>query len=123
MDMLFESSTSEGAELGKRPASTALENGGKKRASGQMEQTHDIITVVVKSQVKEVHFKVKRNTKMQKIFKMFCDKAQVEFRSMRFLIDGCRVSPTATPEELNMRDGDEVEAMIYAGGGGNVAIV
>ena len=49
--MLFESSTSEGAELGKRPASTALENGGKKRASGQMEQTHDIITVVVKSQV------------------------------------------------------------------------
>ncbi|KAL1803211.1 hypothetical protein ACET3Z_031858 [Daucus carota] len=102
MDMLFESSTSEGAQLGKRPASTALENGGKKRASGQMEQTHDIITVVDSlSRVKEVHFKVKRNTKMQKIFKMFCDKAQAEFRSMRFLIDGCRVLPTATPEEMD----------------------
>ncbi|WOH16388.1 hypothetical protein DCAR_0935941 [Daucus carota subsp. sativus] len=120
---MFESSSSEGAQLGKRPASTALENEGKKRALGPMEESHDIMTIKVKSQVKEVHFSVKRNTKLQKIFKMFCDKAQVEYRSMRFLIDGARVSPTATPEELNMRDGDEVEAMIYAGGGGNAAIV
>ncbi|KAL1807164.1 hypothetical protein ACET3Z_030232 [Daucus carota] len=122
MDIMFKSSNSRGTHLGKRPASTAQENRGKKRATEQMEEPREI-TVKVKSQVKEVSFKVKHNTKMQKIFKKFCDKSQVEYRTMQFFFDGSRVPPTATPHELNMSDGDEIEAMIHAGGGGNPPIV
>ena len=47
---MFKSSNSRGTHLGKRPASTAQENRGKKRATEQMEEPREI-TVKVKSQV------------------------------------------------------------------------
>ncbi|KAK1381252.1 Ubiquitin-like domain-containing protein [Heracleum sosnowskyi] len=112
MEKMYESSTSQVVKLGKRPASSSatLEKRSKKRATEGEEETHGIIQLKVKSQEKEVIFNVKRSTKMEKILRMFCEKARVEYRTMNFFIDGHSFPVNKTADELHLSNGDEIEA-------------
>lgn len=62
-DKMYESSTSQGVKLGKRPASSSatLEKRSKKRAVEVEEETHGIIKLTVKSQVKFIFSRVYDN--------------------------------------------------------------
>ncbi|PIA25796.1 hypothetical protein AQUCO_10800045v1 [Aquilegia coerulea] len=42
----------------------------------------------------------------------------VEFNSIAFLFDGRRLRADQTPDELEMEDGDEIDAMLHQTGGG-----
>ncbi|CAM8900821.1 hypothetical protein QQ045_010161 [Rhodiola kirilowii] len=65
----------------------------------------------------EVFFRIKRNTQLKKLMNAYCDRQSVEMNSIAFLFDGRRLRPEQTPDELEMEDGDEIDAMLHQTGG------
>jgi hypothetical protein len=54
----------------------------------------------------EVFFKIKRNTKLEKLMLAFCERQGKTLQSVRFLFEGQRVQPSDTPDtvrELSLR--------------------
>lgn len=78
----------------------------------------DQINLKVKDQDgAEVHFKVRMSTKFEKIFTAFCSKKSLDPSHVRFLFDGQRIQSTSTPADLEMEDGDSIDAMMEQIGG------
>ncbi len=48
----------------------------------------------------EVFFKIKRNTKLEKLMTAFCDRQGKTLQSVRFLFEGQRVQPADTPDTV-----------------------
>ena len=48
----------------------------------------------------EVFFKIKRNTKLEKLMTAFCERQGKSIQSVRFLFEGQRVQPTDTPDTV-----------------------
>ncbi|XP_021755686.1 small ubiquitin-related modifier 1-like [Chenopodium quinoa] len=65
----------------------------------------------------EVFFRIKRSTQLKKLMNAYCDRQSVEFDSIAFLFDGRRLRADQTPDELEMEDGDEIDAMLHQTGG------
>lgn len=65
----------------------------------------------------EVQFKIKETSKMEKMFTAFCGRTGLDFKSVRFLYDGNRISPDSTPKSLGMQDGDTIDAVLTQTGG------
>jgi len=64
-----------------------------------------------------VFFKIKRSTQLKKLMGAYCDRQSQSLESIAFLFDGKRLRPEQTPDELDMEDGDEVDAMLHQTGG------
>ena len=76
------------------------------------------LNLKVKSQDgNEVYFKVKKTTQLKKLMDAYCSRVGKEPGSIRFLFDGERIQPTSTPENLEMEDEDEIDAMVEQHGG------
>lgn len=72
----------------------------------------DVINLVVKDQAGgEVHFKVKLHTKLEKVMQAYVTKKSIELSSVKFLFDGQRVNSGATPQSLDMADGDVIDCL------------
>ncbi|KAI5951594.1 SMT3 [Candida jiufengensis] len=67
----------------------------------------------------EIFFKIKRNTPMKRLMEAFCKRQGKDMNSLRFLIDGNRVEPNNTPDDLDLEDGDTIEAHRSQVGGFN----
>ncbi|XP_027167089.1 small ubiquitin-related modifier 2-like [Coffea eugenioides] len=65
-------------------------------------------------------FKVKRNKPLKTLLMKYCDYKKFDYSTVNFLHLGRRVLVRSTPEELGMRDGDIIEAMVHVDGGGDV---
>ncbi|KAL4192673.1 hypothetical protein AMTRI_Chr06g195430 [Amborella trichopoda] len=65
----------------------------------------------------EVFFRIKRSTQLRKLMTAYCDRQSVDFNSIAFLFDGRRLRGEQTPDELEMEDGDEIDAMLHQTGG------
>ncbi|KAF3669610.1 Small ubiquitin-related modifier 1 [Capsicum annuum] len=86
----------------------------KKSANDQS----DHINLKVKSQDgNEVFFRIKRSTQLKKLMKAYCDRLSVNFNAIAFLFDDRRLKAEQTPDELEMEDGDEIDAMLHQTGG------
>lgn len=70
----------------------------------------------------EVFFRIKRSTQLRKLMTAYCDRQSVEFNSIAFLFDGRRLRGEQTPDELDMEDGDEIDAMLHQTGGGHASL-
>jgi ubiquitin len=57
----------------------------------------------------ETMFKVKRTTKMSKVFQVYAGRKGVDVNDLRFLLDGERVGPNDTPEDLDLEDTDQID--------------
>ncbi|KAL1347696.1 hypothetical protein AAHE18_07G024900 [Arachis hypogaea] len=68
----------------------------------------------------EVFFRIKRSTQLKKLMNAYCDRQSVDFNSIAFLFDGRRLRSDQTPDELEMEDGDEIDAMLHQTGGAAV---
>lgn len=76
------------------------------------------LTLKVKSQDgNEIFFKIKKNTQLKKLMDAYCSRNGVIPSTVRFLFDGDRVQESATPSDLGMEDGDEIDAMVEQTGG------
>ncbi|GJN35069.1 hypothetical protein PR202_gb23802 [Eleusine coracana subsp. coracana] len=47
----------------------------------------------------------------------YCDRQSVDMKAMVFLFDGRRLNSEQTPDQLEMEDGDEIDAMLHQTGG------
>ncbi|XP_061363511.1 small ubiquitin-related modifier 1-like [Gastrolobium bilobum] len=78
------------------------------------------INIKVKGQDgNELFFRIKKSTPFRKLMNAYCDRQSVDFNSIAFLFDGRRIRGEQTPDELEMEDGDEVDAMLHQTGGGH----
>lgn len=76
------------------------------------------ITIRVRDQTgDEMFFKVKNTTRMQKIMESYSQRRGVGLDSLRFMIDGERVTPDDTPQSLDLEDNDQVDVMLDMVGG------
>ncbi|OYV74992.1 MAG: hypothetical protein B7Z66_14530 [Chromatiales bacterium 21-64-14] len=79
------------------------------------------VNVIVRDQTGgEIHFKLKMHTKFGKVFASYCAKKGVDVNSMKFLFDGDRINEEKTPMDLEMTDGDVVDAVVEQIGGGDL---
>ncbi|XP_019707334.1 small ubiquitin-related modifier 1-like isoform X2 [Elaeis guineensis] len=64
-----------------------------------------------------VTVRVKRSIKMKDLMKAYNDRRSVGDNTFEFLLDGHRIQGEQTPDELEMKDGDEIDAMVHGHGG------
>eukprot|EP00753_Platysulcus_tardus_P003023 PLAT12183.1.p1 GENE.PLAT12183.1~~PLAT12183.1.p1 ORF type:complete len:103 (-),score=40.10 PLAT12183.1:367-675(-) len=77
----------------------------------------DTVELVVSYLDDEVRFRVKRTTKMKKVFDAFKARKGTGEASFRFLLDGERIHPDQTVAELDLADGDQIDVMMEQVGG------
>jgi len=76
------------------------------------------ITIRVKDQTgEETMFKIKKSTKMSKVFSAYAQRKGVEPASLRFLLDGERIGPDETPKMLELEDEDQIDCVLAQVGG------
>merc|ERR1712023_360980 len=88
--------------------------------SEQGDSNPDQINIKVKGpDGSEVFFKIKKKTQMKKLMDAYCSRSGQDSKSIRFLFEGERIQPTNTPDELEMDEGDVIDAMLMQVGGGH----
>lgn len=65
----------------------------------------------------ETYFKVKKTTRMEKVFTTYATRKGVSVSALRFLLDGQRVAPEDTPTSLELEDQDQIDCMLEQQGG------
>ncbi|GJS66168.1 ubiquitin-related domain-containing protein [Tanacetum coccineum] len=77
------------------------------------------INLKVVSQLNELDpfFRVKRDDPLQQLFIKWSHRANVDYRTIRFLYDGKRVDGNRTPDQMGLEDGDCIDAMTEQTGG------
>ncbi|XP_010439499.1 PREDICTED: small ubiquitin-related modifier 1-like isoform X2 [Camelina sativa] len=58
------------------------------------------------------HFKMKRTMRFKKLMKSYCELQNLDLYNTVFFCYARRLNPEQTPDELDMEDGDEIEALI-----------
>ena len=64
----------------------------------------------------ETFFKVKKTTKLDKVFNAYSTRKGVAATSLRFLFDGSRIPGFKTPADIGMENGDQLDCMLEQGG-------
>ncbi|XP_010434723.1 PREDICTED: putative small ubiquitin-related modifier 4 [Camelina sativa] len=84
---------------------------GEKPKVASESSTH--VTLNVKGQDEEGVrvFKVRRNAKLLRLMEHYTEMRGVEWNTFGFLLDGSRIREYHTPDELELKDGDEIDAM------------
>ena len=59
----------------------------------------------------ETFFKVKKTTKLDKVFNAYATRKDVCATSLRFFFDGAAVSGVQTPADIGMEDDDQIDCM------------
>lgn len=65
----------------------------------------------------ETYFKVKKTTRMEKVFSTYAQRKGVSVSALRFLLDGDRLSGDQTPTSLELEDQDQIDCMLEQHGG------
>lgn len=66
---------------------------------------------VVDQTGEEMQFRVKKDTKMQKIFDSYAQRKGIPVQSIRFVVDENRINGDVTPKMLELEDGDQIDAV------------
>ena len=61
-----------------------------------------------------MHFKIKKKTQLKKLMEAYCARQSLQVDQIRFLFNGSRLRDTQTPDELEMEDGDVIDAIFEA---------
>ncbi|XP_034686435.1 small ubiquitin-related modifier 2-like [Vitis riparia] len=77
------------------------------------------IEVKVKSQDgRQLYFRINRSTPLQRLLVAYCQRINLDYKTMQFVYNGNRVTAKQTPEQLGMEDGEEIDALTHQMGGG-----
>ncbi|KAL1548403.1 small ubiquitin-related modifier 2-like [Salvia divinorum] len=80
------------------------------------------IAIAIKSQDGDtMYFRVAKEKKMQDLLKIYCKGKNFLYSEMSFIHNGLRIQPSQTVFQLDIEDGDVIDAMKHHGGGGNPA--
>ncbi|KAI3953106.1 hypothetical protein MKW98_020301 [Papaver atlanticum] len=85
---------------------------------GEATEQAGFITLKIKSNDgTEVFFRTKRNTKFRKLMIAYCDRKELDINTITFLMDGTMIKAEQTPDELQLEEGDEIDAFDHQIGG------
>ncbi|XP_010241412.1 PREDICTED: small ubiquitin-related modifier 2-like isoform X2 [Nelumbo nucifera] len=56
--------------------------------------------------------RIKRSTQLRKLMIAYCKQQLIELNSVKFFFDGIRLLGEQTPDELKMKDNDEIDAIV-----------
>ncbi|CAB9514595.1 Small ubiquitin-related modifier [Seminavis robusta] len=71
------------------------------------------VTLRVRDQTgEETFFKIRKNTRMYKVFETYADRKGVWVNDLRFLLDGARIEAWHTPMGLELDDQDQIDCML-----------
>ena len=85
---------------------------------GQDVKPAETLTIGIKDQSEQtMHFKIKNQTRFEKVFKSYAERKGVDLKACRFLFNGTRVKETATPADLEMDEGDTLDVILQQVGG------
>ncbi|KAJ4756023.1 Small ubiquitin-related modifier [Rhynchospora pubera] len=90
---------------------------GRKDKGKKLDHGTRINLKVTSQDGKEMPFRIKHSTELHKLMKAYCDEKSMDFESIVFLFEGRRLRGSETPDELEMDDGDEIDAMLHQHGG------
>ena len=77
-----------------------------------MTQGNDKITIFVTNSVcEQMHFSVKNNTPMSKVFEAYASRVGLDVKSLRFLFEGETVLSHYTPRFLELENNDQIEVI------------
>jgi len=65
----------------------------------------------------ETYFKVKKTTKMSKVFDAYAQRKGVQRKALRFLLDGERIQDDQTPDDLDLDENDQIDCLLEQTGG------
>jgi small ubiquitin-related modifier len=65
----------------------------------------------------QTFFKVKKTTRMEKVFNTYAQRKGVNQNSLRFLLDGERINADSSPASLDLEDQDQIDCMLEQQGG------
>ncbi|KAJ3440995.1 small ubiquitin-related modifier [Anaeramoeba flamelloides] len=65
----------------------------------------------------ETLFRIRKNTKFSKLFSVYCKRKGYRMESIKFTFDGVLIDQEQTPVELDMENGDIIEAHLRQIGG------
>lgn len=60
----------------------------------------------------DLQFKLKKTTPFKRLMSAFCSKMELDRNAVRFMFDGSPIQESQTPADLDMEDGDVVDAML-----------
>eukprot|EP00915_Cephaloidophora_sp_WS-2016_P003808 GHVH01005093.1.p1 GENE.GHVH01005093.1~~GHVH01005093.1.p1 ORF type:complete len:133 (+),score=25.30 GHVH01005093.1:107-505(+) len=114
-------SNSQTVEFTEKEKISETTEGGTADASKEGEKSSDHLHVKVRSpHGQEVFFRIRRTTCLQKLMTAYCNRLGLPTDGVRFLFDGDRIRGDQTPEEIQLDDGDIIDAMVRQIGGGRV---
>lgn len=70
----------------------------------------------------ETFFKIKKSTRMQKVFDTYAQRKGVQSASLRFMLDGERIGADQTPKMLELDDQDQIDCMLEQHGGDKIVV-
>ncbi|KAF5181187.1 Small ubiquitin-related modifier [Thalictrum thalictroides] len=60
-----------------------------------------------------VNFRVKKTIHLGKLMSVYCQRQSLDIKAIVFLYDGRYIKLKNTPAQLEMEDGDEIDAMLH----------
>ena len=67
-------------------------------------------------------FRIRRNVPIRKLMLAYCDRLGLDYETIRFTIDGCKVGKDQTADDLKLENDDTIDAFTDQSGGGGAAI-
>ncbi|KAF9598602.1 hypothetical protein IFM89_028271 [Coptis chinensis] len=61
----------------------------------------------------QLHFRIRRDIPLKNLMKVYCEQQCLEIEAIAFLFDGRYIKKGKTPDELQMKDDDEIDAMLH----------
>eukprot|EP01035_Chromulina_nebulosa_P025678 gene25678-33528_t len=88
------------------------------KTEAEGEGSSETITLRVKDQAgSEMNFKVKKTTKMSKIFDAYAQRQGIAATALRFTYDGEKVTGDVTPKMLELEENDQIDVFLESVGG------
>jgi len=60
----------------------------------------------------ETFFKIKKTTKMRKLFQAYADREGVQLSFLSFIFNGERIEPDQTPKMIGLNDQDQIDCTL-----------
>lgn len=102
-----------------RTSTGQTRDGGGDTGNATRETTDKLNLRVRDNAQNELHFTVKKTTRLAKLIDAWCERHGISRVGKRFLVDGSVVHDEDTPESLDMEDGDIIEVFEEQVGGAN----
>lgn len=88
------------------------------------EEINSHVTLTVQREHQgDLVFKVRRSLPLRTVLVSYCDKLGLDYRAIRFTFDGKRVKGSKAADDMELQDGDSIDAWSDQFGGAAVVLL